>query len=147
KFTGDDKLPGDARFTAIDIVSDRYIWAVARSARNNYCRRSINSGTSWTDSDGGGYPSAREVQCISAVDPSRAVLATGGTTTAFVYRTTNGGVNWSGLPIGTITGSVSGLHMYDASKGILVGNPKSGRWGIATTTNGGENWSMIPNPP
>ncbi len=141
-----ENLPGETRFVAIHVISENYIWSVAKSDRSNYCRRSINGGTTWTDSDGSGYPSTREVKCIFGIDAGKAVIGTGGTASAVAYRTTNSGANWSGAVLSTITGDVNGIHMYDASNGILAGSPKNKKWGIAKTIDGGTTWTAITTP-
>jgi photosystem II stability/assembly factor-like uncharacterized protein len=143
KYSPDEQIPGDARFTAIDIITDKFIWAVAKTSRNNYCRRTINGGTSWTNADGNGFPSSREVYCIEGVSTGTALVGTGGSTIGIVYRTTNSGQDWTYKIISTITKSINGIHMFDASNGLLVGDPNGGKWGIAKTSDGGANWTAL----
>ncbi len=56
-----------------------------------------------------------------------------------VYRSTNGGVNWS--PLGQVggNGQPSRIYMYDKNLGFTMSSSYMRR-----TTNGGFNWTIIP---
>jgi hypothetical protein len=76
---------------------------------------------------------------IFALDTSIAFTAGIIGNTTYVYRTTNGGNNWS-VVFTQLNGFVNAVWMRDASRGILVGNPVSGRWSIWKTSTGGATW-------
>jgi hypothetical protein len=58
-----------------------------------------------------------------------------------VYKTTNGGSNWSlvGGESPFFSNNLNGVHFTDALTGYIVGN--SG--GVYKTTNGGAYWSLV----
>lgn len=66
---------------------------------------------------------------------------------ATITRSTNGGQSWSNADVSTFLSSVSGIAMFDAQTGVVVGNPVSGRIGLARTTNGGTSWTGITGTP
>lgn len=85
---------------------------------------------------------------IFAFDASNAFVATGtanSTGNSTIYRTTNAGLNWSQQSIGSITGFVNDIHFFDSQNGIILGDPKSNKWGIAKTTDGGQSWTQVIN--
>ncbi len=78
----------------------------------------------------------------------------GGTAANGVYKSTNGGVNWSllggGLPSGTATGRIE-LDIHKANPNIVyvaIGNPSNpyGLNSIFRTADGGTSWTSIPLP-
>ena len=60
-----------------------------------------------------------------------------------VYKTTNGGINWSASPI-PITGNIKTVKAVDGNT-VYIGS-SSGTNRIAKTTNGGTNWTAITLP-
>jgi hypothetical protein len=55
-----------------------------------------------------------------------------------MYRTTNGGTNWS--LVLSETGFYDAVNMVNATTGFMAGDPVGGRWSLWKTTNGGANW-------
>jgi photosystem II stability/assembly factor-like uncharacterized protein len=108
------------------------IWV---SGSNGVILKSTNLGVNWTRLTN--FPpnySFRTISC-RGIDT---VLAVGYLTGfAYVFRTTNGGINWN------IVISMPGVHsiwMKNGTQGFLVGFPQGGRWSLWKTTNGGANW-------
>ena len=64
-----------------------------------------------------------------------------------ISRTTNGGVNWSGINVSANLASVEGVFMFDASNGVAIGNPVAGKFGVVRTTNGGAAWTAVGTAP
>jgi photosystem II stability/assembly factor-like uncharacterized protein len=56
---------------------------------------------------------------------------------AGVYKTVNGGLNWTSASSGISGGKLNSVHFYDASNGAVVGDGGV----IYSTTNGGSSWS------
>ena len=58
-----------------------------------------------------------------------------------VYKTTNGGTNWSNIGGDSpfFSNILNDVHFVDASTGYIVGNSGA----VYKTTNGGTNWSNI----
>ncbi|MBK6507980.1 MAG: hypothetical protein IPG02_20615 [Ignavibacteria bacterium] len=71
-----------------------------------------------------------------------------GTVAGSIYRTTNGGFNWT-LQF-SVSGSFStGIKMFDANYGIYYGDPTAAGqpYQLRYTTNGGTNWTLSPGAP
>ena len=62
-----------------------------------------------------------------------------------LYKTTNGGANWSTINIPSLMGYLSSLHFYDASHGMGV-DSFGGEFRLMETTNGGSNWTDVTPP-
>jgi photosystem II stability/assembly factor-like uncharacterized protein len=60
-----------------------------------------------------------------------------------VYKTINGGVNWTASPI-PITGNISSVKAVDGNTVYISSSSGTNR--IAKTTNGGTNWTAITLP-
>lgn len=106
--------------------------------------RSTDAGGSWYYAFGQGWPTGKGVYCIRGIDAQIALVGTGPADgNAEVYRTSDGGANWTGRSVSSLTPFVNFIHMFDASNGILMGDPKNGRWGLAKTADGGLTWTAI----
>ncbi|MCB2204749.1 S8 family serine peptidase [bacterium] len=139
---------GAPYFTGLDASTLTATWGNAHVSNQDIMVRSLNGGGSWAQANGSGYPSGKGVYCVEGRSGNVALVGTGPTTgAAEIYRTTNGGSNWTGVSVSSITGFVNWIHMFDDMNGIFQGDPKAGVWGIATTTDGGVSWTQIPNPP
>ncbi len=89
---------------------------------------------------------ADPLTAIFAFDASTAYIGTGTANSSgnsIIYKTTNAGLNWSQQSIGGITGFVNDIHFFDTQNGIILGDPKSNKWGIAKTTDAGQSWTQI----
>ncbi len=89
------------------------------------------------------FISPTALSTIYAFDATRAVTASGPT----IFRTVNGGQSWTNRDLSSITGSVQSIHFFDANRGIALGLPHDGKWGVALTANGGGTWSKIDQAP
>ncbi len=139
---------GAPYFTSIDAVSATVVWATANVQSQDICVRTVNGGSSWSNTAGSGFPNGKGVYCVFGVNSSIALVGTGPDSgPAGVFRTTNGGTLWTGSSVSSITGFVNWIHMFDAQNGILQGDPLGGTWGIATTTDGGATWTKAPGAP
>ncbi len=86
------------------------------------------------------YPS------ISAAD-SNTVWAAGGETSPVIYRTVNGGVNWSSIPVSGLPFGLLGIAAKDSVTAFVCdcgGNLiTGGNAKVFKTTNAGANWLLI----
>ena len=87
------------------------------------------------------------VYCVAAVSAQLAWAgASPSSGSAAVYRTINGGTSWQKTAVTTITPFINAIHFFDENEGILIGDPRSSRWGIGMTTDGGATWRALPSP-
>jgi len=99
--------------------------------------KTTNTGATWINVSSG-IPSTNTLICISAVDANLAVVVGYSSSTTNMYRTSNGGANWS--LVLTETGFYDAVRMVNATTGFMVGDPVANRWSLWKTTNGGVNW-------
>jgi subtilisin family serine protease/photosystem II stability/assembly factor-like uncharacterized protein len=84
------------------------------------------------------------VYCIHAFDETTAVAGTG---KGYTLRTVNGGSTWTNISVSNITNFVNAILFKDPNNGILLGDPKLSKWGIAITTDKGLTWSQLNTVP
>jgi photosystem II stability/assembly factor-like uncharacterized protein len=100
--------------------------------------KTTNEGNNWISANNG-IPNSLNLTNISC-KARDTVLTTGNTgTTAYVFRTVNGGSNWS-LVFTQPNGHINAIWMRNGLNGFMEGNPVGGRWSLWKTTNGGLNW-------
>ncbi|MBX7045811.1 MAG: T9SS type A sorting domain-containing protein [Ignavibacteria bacterium] len=97
--------------------------------------RTTNGGT-WTSVTA---PDANAQYCIWGFDANNAITTSSSASATFVFRTTNGGTNWTQTFTQT-GGFIDGFYFKDANNGIMYGDPVGGRLQVWRTTNGGANW-------
>ncbi len=59
---------------------------------------------------------------------------------ALLYKTTNGGINWSPIPVTVNTSRIISSHFFDENNGILVG------YEVYKTTDGGQTLEVLDTP-
>lgn len=118
--------------------------------------KTIDGGTTWVASTipTSTIPAAALVSDIFALDGTTAWLSTAytgtgsSTNTNAVYKTTNGGTNWTRLTTGYTTASFPNIvHFWDANTGLTAGDPVSNVMQILRTTNGGTSWTPVTGVP
>jgi photosystem II stability/assembly factor-like uncharacterized protein len=102
----------------------------------NYVFRSTDSGATWHLRNTG-LPTNRRWFDIQFLDSQNGFVCGGESQGVALYRTTNGGANWtpvgiSGLPMTMI----QDMHWHDAQNAVVVGD-----FQISRTTNGGTSWT------
>lgn len=116
-------------------VTDNIAWVCGDGGR---VLRTNTGGANWINATGTGIPGTLDLYNIFALDSTFA-LVTGSSTSAFVYRTSNGGLTW--VQVFTQSGGfMDAIWMISPANGIMYGDPVGGRWSIWRTTNGGVNW-------
>jgi hypothetical protein len=99
----------------------------------------INGGTTWVHVVNNGIPSNVNLVNISVIDNNNALTAGYSGANTYVYRTSNGGGNFSQI-FTQSNGYINAIWMKNANTGFMEGNPVGGRWSLWKTTNGGFNW-------
>jgi photosystem II stability/assembly factor-like uncharacterized protein len=99
--------------------------------------KTTNTGINWV-SVSSGIPSTTVLISISAVDANLAVVVGYVGSITYMYRTTNGGANWT--QVLTETGFYDAVCMVNATTGFMAGDPVNNRWSFWKTSNGGANW-------
>jgi len=99
--------------------------------------KTTNTGTNWVNVSAG-IPNTNTLICISAVDANLALVVGYNSTTTYMYRTSNGGANWT--QVLTETGFYDAVWMVNATTGFMAGDPVNNRWSLWKTSNGGANW-------
>ncbi|MBM2840923.1 MAG: C-terminal target protein [Bacteroidetes bacterium] len=126
-----------SRFYSVKAVSQTVAWAAGLTGN---VRRTTNGGTTWT-SAGGGPIGTADIYSIEAVDANTAFVTTSPAAT-FIYRTTDGGANWTQVYTDASTNAfIDVIKMFNATNGIALGDPVGGRWVIVRTTDGGATWA------
>jgi len=116
-----------------------YIWNAWISGVNGVVLRTSNLGTNWLNVSGGGISNTVNLTTICGIDSVKALTTGTIGGTAYVYRTTNAGANWS--VVFTQTGGyINVIQMTSSTGAIMIGNPVGGRWSIWKTTNQGAAW-------
>jgi photosystem II stability/assembly factor-like uncharacterized protein len=122
------------------------IWEYDES--NSYILRNTNNNGTWNKSR---FPAdSNIVGSLSAKSFTRAWLVTYDLAAkeSKVWRTFNGGGSWQSLSISVTNNSyLNIIHMWNLSKGVILGDPVNGKFEIYKTTNGGSYWLKSDNTP
>jgi hypothetical protein len=92
----------------------------------------------WTSAVGN-LPNTINLVTMAAIDSLTAFVAGNIGTTGYIYKTTNGGINWT-QQFSQSNGRINAIWMRNASTGFVEGNPAGGRWSLWRTTTGGTSW-------
>ncbi len=136
-------------------VNANVVWAAAYDGTNpnnaiQEFTRTINGGTTWTP---GTIPAAGcALSMIFALDANTAwaplYSPTGTHTAQGIYKTTDGGLNWTRQTSATFNPAAGGfpnvVHFFNANEGYCQGDAVGGYFEIYTTTNGGTTWTRVP---
>lgn len=130
-----------ASWNLIDVSKDGTLYAAGTVFGQRAMVRITASGQ-------GGYLTPPFVPtAVRSVSSTVALIGGLSNNVATISRTTNGGSSWSGINVSANLASVEGVFMFDASNGIAVGNPVSGKFGVVRTTNGGAAWTAVGTAP
>ena len=122
-------------FQAVCAVSPYIGWVAGATAT---VRKTIDGGATWTNANPNTGVITGDIYNVTAVDANNAWVTTSAAAT-FIYRTTNGGTNWT--QVFTQTGGfIDGMVFTTVNNGFAYGDPVGGRWSLFRTTNGGTTW-------
>lgn len=136
--------------TTVSVVTDSVAWI---GGKEGTVLRTTDQGRSWISKGGGPELGNMDIVNIWAIDADRAIVTASpvmnSSTTAYVFRTADGGQNWT--KVLTLDGGYgNGIYMFDANKGIFYSNPVNGKWPVWLTADGGQTWDTtgvkIPIP-
>jgi len=127
----------------LSAVSTRIAWA---SGTHGTYLRSLDGGETWIVGTVPGAESLdfRDVEAFSADEAY--LLAAGPGDQSRIYKTTNGGRNWTlQFTNQDPKGFYDCMAFWDPMHGIAVGDPVDGQFALVTTSDGGANWNLLPS--
>ncbi len=103
--------------------------------------KSINMGIQWINLTGNGIPTNVQLINICGVHNNNNIALTAGYSGSdtWVWRTSNGGLNWTQV-FYQQGGFINAVYMFSEFSGFMMGDPVGQRWSLWKTTNGGINW-------
>lgn len=119
---------------SVSAVDNNVVWICGSSGT---VLLTTNSGSSWTTKTSPN-PSIT-LRNIWGIDANNA-LVTGSGTTAYVYKTTDGGSTWTQV-FSQLNGYINAISNTGWTNSfIMIGNPVGGRWSIWRSNNDGITW-------
>src|SRR4030095_13727344 len=106
---------------------------------NGTVLRSINHGTNWQNRSGNGIPTTAQLINILGIDSLTALPAGYISTVTYVYKTSNGGNNWTQV-FTQNNGFIDAICKLSNGNCLMVGDPVGGRWSLWKSTNNGSSW-------
>lgn len=104
--------------------------------------KTTTMGANWINVSGNGIPANTQLISVASYGSNDVAVVAGyvGSNT-FVYRSDNGGANWT-LVFSQPNGFINSIAFPNPSvgTGFMMGDPVGGRWSLWKTTNGGANW-------
>ncbi len=123
------------QLTSVSAADNNNVWICGYAG---VVLRTTNGGTSWQSVASSPIPPTLDLHNIYAIDANTALVCGSGTS-AFVFKTINGGANWT--QVFTQTGGfMNALIMVNPVTGFMYGDPVGGRWSLWGTLNGGTSW-------
>jgi len=120
---------------SVKSVSNLIGWAAGNTA---VVRKTTDGGVTWSNGNPNPGVITGDIYNIEAIDANNAWCTTSPAAT-FIYRTTNGGTNWTQV-FTQVGGFIDAIAFVDVNNGFAYGDPVSARWSLWKTTNGGVNW-------
>jgi photosystem II stability/assembly factor-like uncharacterized protein len=133
-----------ASLRSVSAVSPAVVWA---SGSGGTFLRTTDAGAHWQV---GKLPGAADLdfRAIRAINEQIAyLLSIGAGEKSRVYKTTDGGERWNLLYTNPDPqGFFDAIAFWDATHGILLGDPVNGRFVVMTTDDGGATWRRQKTP-
>lgn len=137
----------------MEVYDANTVWAFASdgtpaNANVQEFTKTSNGGTTWTAGSIDVGDPTLTITNISGVSGTTAwagavdsVNGLGG-----VWKTTNSGLTWvNQWTLNTAGESYTNVvHFFDASNGLILGDPESNEFEVYTTSNGGTSWTRVP---
>jgi len=131
-----------ASLRGIRAVSDRVAWA---SGTKGTILRTVDGGTTWQSVNPIGVADL-DFRDIEAINERVAfAMSAGEGRSSRIYKTSDAGATWTLLRANGSEGFWDSFGMWDATHGVLMGDPVDGRFTILTTMDG-LNWSAQEGP-
>jgi photosystem II stability/assembly factor-like uncharacterized protein len=130
----------EAELRGLSVVSARSVWA---SGQRGTVIHTLNGGSAW-NRDAVPGATALDLRAIAATSTHVAHAMSIGDSSR-IFRTTDGGRNWSTRFVSRRKGSFfDAIQFWDAQNGIAVSDPVDGKFLIVTTSDGGDSWQEVP---
>jgi len=137
-------IPEALAFTCYGAIapSANNMWAVGNAGSNGSSIFLIN------DNNFKVMGTPKNFYSIYAMDNQTAYCGTGVQTgVCEVFKTTDAGATWNSASVESITNFITSIKFFDENTGCLIGDQKTGKFGIGTTSNAGASWSLVTNAP
>lgn len=132
------------RLRGISAVDAQVAWA---SGRDGTVLRTLDGGRHWQDVS---VPRAGELDFrdVEGFDADTAVvLSIGPGEASRVYRTEDGGANWTLALQNRDPRAFFDCMAFDGERGRMLGDPVDGRFQVYATDNGGRDWRLLDDGP
>lgn len=101
--------------------------------------RSTNNGLNWVNKSGNGIPNTAQLINILGIDSATALTAGYIGSITYVYKTSNGGNNWT-QAFTQNNGFINGICKLSNGNIFMEGDPVVNRWSLWKSTNNGTTW-------
>lgn len=129
-----------ASFRGLSVVDDRTVWV---SGSKGTVGHSTDGGKTWTWQQVTGYETC-DFRSIEAFSAKSAIIANAGSP-GYILRTLDGGKTWNEVYKNTDSlFFIDGISFWNASRGIVFGDPIDGRMLLLTTEDSGRTWKNLP---
>lgn len=139
------------------VVDSNVVWATAYDGSGTAATirdytKTVDGGATWVARTvtGTGLNANFGLANISAIDADTAYAAIYPVTATIapqgVYKTTNGGTNWTKVTSGKFVASTSFInvvHFFNAKDGVALGDPAGGYFEVYTTSDYGVTWNRV----
>ncbi|MGE5432541.1 MAG: alpha/beta hydrolase-fold protein [Syntrophomonadaceae bacterium] len=119
----------------ISSVNDSVCWA---AGDNGTVIKTTDGGQTWQRADNAKILNA-SIYNIFALDAETALCTSTLKDITMVFRTTDGGINWSQVFLQR-GGFIDAIWLTTPSTGFMLGDPVGGRWSFWKTNDGGATW-------
>lgn len=125
-----------AQLTSVSAINLNNVWVCGYTG---VVLRTTNGGTTWQNVSAAPIPNTLDLHCIFGIDSVTALVAGSGTAGSFLFRTSNGGANWTQV-FTEANGFINSVQMGNDFAGFMQGDPVGGRWSLWGTTDAGLTW-------
>jgi photosystem II stability/assembly factor-like uncharacterized protein len=119
---------------SVSAVNDDIAWIGGAGGK---VLRTINSGSNWVNVSSD-LP-VQDVYSIYGFDANSAIITTSPAPGTYIYKTTNGGTNWTQV-FYQAGGFGDAFYFQNSTTGFFCGDAVGGRFSLWKTTNAGMNW-------